>query len=112
MPDPFLFDRGTAQFAPATTSWPINMPKVPAMQYQPGWSTIQAPWAQFELTWRAPCNTWSQHEVPAPPPGNMYGNPEEAVGKTAGVSNYLIAAAALAIGVTVMSSLLAPDAAK
>ena len=111
MPDPFLFDRGTAQFAPATTSWPINMPKVGAMTYQPGWKTIQQPWAQFEQTYMAPCNNWSQNEVGPRRPANMYGNLDMA-GKTAGVSNYVLAAAALAIGVTLMSSFLAPDAAK
>ena len=111
MPDPFLFDRGTAQFAPATTNWPINMPRVSPMTYRPGWTTIQEPWAQFELTYMAPCNNWSQHEVPMPPDGNMYGNPEVEA-STGGISNYVIAAAALAIGVTVLSSLLAPDAAK
>jgi hypothetical protein len=111
MPDPFLFDRGTAQFAPATTSWPINMPRVAPMTYQPGWLTIQQPWAQFEMAYMAPCNVWSQHEVPPRPDGNMYGNPEIEA-KTAGVSNFVLAAAALAIGVTILSSVLTPDAAK
>jgi len=75
VPNPFVFDRGTAQFAPATTSWPINMPKVkPNPPTTLSFSKIQDPWHQFGLKWQAPCNVWSQHEVPPAQNPQDYGD--------------------------------------
>ena len=66
VPNPFLFDRGTAQFAKAKVSWPIDMPKVkPNPPTKMSYATIQEPWAQFDLRWKAPCNVWGSTEYDA-----------------------------------------------
>lgn len=70
VPNPFLFQRGTAQFAPSTTSWPINMPKVqPNPPTKMSFATIQYPWAQFDQRWQAPCNVWSMGDADPKPDG-------------------------------------------
>lgn len=118
-PNPFSMERGTAQFATARTTVPINMPKVKANPpTNMSFATIQGPWAQFDLRYQAPCNVWSQHEVRAAPNGNMYGQDEVSTAAAAstagssGLSNLAIAAIGLTIGAVVISSMLAPNAAR
>jgi hypothetical protein len=73
-PNPFLFDRGTAQFVRARVPVPISVAKVkPNPPTNLSFSKIQDPWHQFGLKWQAPCNVWSRHEVAPRPDGNMYG---------------------------------------
>jgi hypothetical protein len=120
-PNPFAMQRGTAQFAQPRTTVPINMPKVKANPpTRMSFATIQYPWAQFDLRYKAPCNVWSQHEVNPRPVGNMYGQDDAAIAAAAvttapsggGVSNVLLAALGLAVGAAVVSSLLAPNASR
>lgn len=107
-PNPFLFDRGTAQFAPARTRVPIDMPKVkPNPPTNLSFSKIQDPWHQFGLKWQAPCNVWSRHEVPMPPDGNMYGAEEASAAdkKTSELRYAILAVTALAIGSIAIASM-------
>ena len=107
-PNPFLFDRGTAQFAPSTTSVPINMPRVkPNPPTNLSFSKIQNPWHQFGLKWQAPCNVWSRHEVQMPRPANMYGAAEESAAdkKASDLRLSILAITALALGSIAIASL-------
>lgn len=102
VPNPLAFERGTAQFAPATTSWPINVPKVkPNPPTHLSFASIQDPWHQFGLRWQAPCNVWSRNEVKPRPNGNMYGAAEQPSGadkKTSELRYAILAITALALG--------------
>ena len=120
-PTPFVMQRGTAQFATPRTTVPINMPKVKANPpTNMSFATIQYPWAQFDLRYKAPCNVWSRHEVGPAPDGNMYGQSDAEVAaavtasasKSAGLSNVAIAALGLAVGAAIVSSMLAPNASR
>ena len=103
VPNPLAFNRGTAQFAPATTSWPISLPKVkPNPPTHLSFSKIQDPWHRFGLKWQAPCNVWSRNEVPPRPDGNMYGAAEAVEpNKASELKAALVALTALSIGAMV-----------
>lgn len=107
-PNPFLFDRGTAQFAPSRARVPIDMPKVkPNPPTDMSFATIQYPWAQFDLRYKAPCNVWSRHEVQMPRPANMYGAAEESAAdkKASDLRLSILAITALALGSIAIASL-------
>lgn len=105
-PNPFLFDRGTAQFVPAKVRVPIDLPKVqPNPPTNLSFSKIQDPWHQFGLKWQAPCNVWSRHEVAPAPDGNMYGS-EELPDKKVDLSLGLKAIAAIAVGSLLVATLV------
>jgi hypothetical protein len=108
-PNPFLFDRGTAQFVQRPrVRVPIDMPKVkPNPPTNLSFSKIQDPWHQFGLKWQATCNVWSQHEVPMPPSGNMYGEAEQTAAdkKTSDLRLTILAITALAVGTIAIASM-------